>query len=114
MSQRTKPVWYVLLLASCLMLVSCGTTHRLSESSDIVAAVSDNGKRQARFTGSFVRHGIGFPTGVRAGSVVYLEKTQPPTVRKGDSFDYQFEVINLTGYPLADVKVFDHLPQGRW
>jgi uncharacterized repeat protein (TIGR01451 family) len=50
---------------------------------------------------------MAFPTGLRESSGLLLEKVVPAEVMVGQPFSYEYRVINLTDYPLANVMVMD-------
>jgi uncharacterized repeat protein (TIGR01451 family) len=52
---------------------------------------------------------MGFPTGMRDGSGLLLEKTVPAEVLAGQQFDYGYKVSNLTDYPIQLVTVMDRV-----
>lgn len=52
---------------------------------------------------------MAFPTGVRETSGLLLEKVVPAEVMLGQPFSYEYKVINLTDFPLAEVTVMDRV-----
>lgn len=50
---------------------------------------------------------MAFPTGLRESSGLLLEKVVPAEVLVGKPFSYEYKVINLTDYALANVVVMD-------
>lgn len=50
---------------------------------------------------------MAFPTGLRESSGLLLEKIVPAEVLVGQPFTYEYRVINLTDFPLANVMVMD-------
>jgi hypothetical protein len=56
---------------------------------------------------TYVRGSMAFPTGLRESSGLLLEKVVPAEVMLGQPFSYEYRVINLTDFPLADVVVMD-------
>ena len=60
----------------------------------------------------WVKGSMAFPTGVRQSSGLLLEKIVPAEVSMGQTFDYTYNVINLTDYTISDVQVTDNLSSG--
>jgi len=56
-----------------------------------------------------VKGSMSFPTGVRGHDGLLLEKTVPAEVMVGQTFSYQYNVINLTPYPIHEVMVHDRV-----
>ncbi|MBP7933592.1 MAG: DUF11 domain-containing protein [Phycisphaerae bacterium] len=52
-----------------------------------------------------------FPTGDRATSVILLERTAPVEVRRGQSFNYEITLTNLTRGDLGEVTLTELLPK---
>jgi uncharacterized repeat protein (TIGR01451 family) len=48
----------------------------------------------------YIKGSMAFPTGLRNSSGLLVEKIVPEEVLAGQPFEYQYRVINLTGYPL--------------
>lgn len=57
----------------------------------------------------YVRGSMAFPTGARESSGLLLEKVVPAEVMLGIPFSYEYKVINLTDFPLAEVMVMDRV-----
>lgn len=57
----------------------------------------------------YVRGSLAFPSGLREGSGLLLEKTVPAEVLAGRPFSYEYRVINLAPCELRDVVVSDQV-----
>jgi uncharacterized repeat protein (TIGR01451 family) len=57
----------------------------------------------------YVKGSMAFPTGLRESSGLLLEKVVPAEVMVGQPFSYEYKVINLTDYNLANVVVMDRV-----
>jgi uncharacterized repeat protein (TIGR01451 family) len=55
----------------------------------------------------YVRGSLGYPSGLRDGSGVLLEKTVPAEVPVGSPFSYQYRVVNQTPCDVRDVVITD-------
>ena len=62
--------------------------------------------------GDTIREVVMYPTGQRETSVIMIEKVGPAEVRVGQPYEYQIQVTNLSGSPLAGVNVAQALPAG--
>ena len=76
-----------------LVVVSGCQTPTGDDSSPQDPSLLASGSRTAD---DMVRVGVGFPSGVRANSAVYLERMHPASVNLGDSFEVHLAVTNLT------------------
>jgi len=51
-----------------------------------------------------------YPTGDRATSIVLLQRTTPTEVRRGEEFDYEIRLLNLTRSRLSDLVLTEEIP----
>lgn len=58
---------------------------------------------------NYVRGSLAFPSGVREGSGLLLEKTVPAQVLAGRPFSYEYRILNLAPCELRDVVVSDNV-----
>ena len=58
---------------------------------------------------TFVKGSMAFPTGVREGSGLLVEKVVPAEVLAGQQFEVVYRVINLTDYPIENVVLTDRV-----
>ncbi len=119
------PAVAVLLLAGCAQQQNAGYSSASTSSTASTASESQPApapapiKRGGGFGPSYttVDHGgvphvkgsMSFPTGVQGHDGLLLEKTVPAEVMVGQAFSYQYNVINLTPYPIHDVVVHDRV-----
>lgn len=60
---------------------------------------------------TYTKGSMAYPSGLRASSGLLLEKIVPQEVMVGQSFIYQYRVLNLTDFELADVTVTDQVTE---
>jgi len=58
---------------------------------------------------TYIKGSMAFPTGMREGSGLLIEKIVPAEVLAGQQFEYIYKVINLTDYPLENVVLQDQV-----
>lgn len=132
---RSCFTWGMILLVPALLLsTGCeGEAEVTTPTTPDAAAVSDTDAGEAQLAadaqpgeaaagdaqrpavqtsreGDTLREVVMYPTGQRDSSILMLEKTGPAEVRSGQPYEYQIRVTNLTGSPLAGVKVAQALP----
>lgn len=116
------PAVAVLLLAGCAQQQNSGyatTSSSSAATSEPAPAPAPSQARGGGFGPSYttvdhngvqhVKGSMSFPTGVRGHDGLLLEKTVPAEVMVGQTFSYQYNVINLTPYPIHEVMVHDRV-----
>ncbi|MDR4503570.1 MAG: DUF11 domain-containing protein [Candidatus Scalindua sp.] len=109
---------FVLFLAAVIGMYGCASQQRqVVVEEESVEATSpdyttpDTGMDTARAVGVGMASQSGaFPTGDRATSVVFIEKSLPSQTRVGHTFDFVTRVTNLTDAIVKDVVVYAVLP----
>jgi uncharacterized repeat protein (TIGR01451 family) len=72
--------------------------------------VKESDNKPVVVSDDMLRASIGYPTGRRDTSVLWIEKIYPATVRIGQAYKYTVRVTNLGAIPINNVEISEQIP----